>query len=286
MDLFAQTSKSLPSNTKAVDSNGLSKINNKLLYYKNLGTASESSAVFVHGLGGTLEYWTPLIHAANLDKTHNLHLFDLEGHGLSPTSPLSKLSIKSFAADLKGVFDHAGISGNATLFAHSMGCLVALTFVLDNPGLVSKLILVGPPPSPLLEAASKGSFARADLVRRKGMAEVVDAIATAGTSEKTKKSNFTALTAVRLSLLGQDPEGYAKACAALAAATDAIELAQIKSKTLIITGSEDKVSPQQLCEGYVERLPKGSSLQVLQDVGHWHVFEDVSGVASAVKDFL
>ncbi|CAD0110487.1 unnamed protein product [Aureobasidium uvarum] len=274
------------SNLKAVDSTGLIRINNKLLYYRQQGETSGTNAVFVHGLGGTSDYWTPLVDAAGLSQSHNLHFLDLEGHGLSPTSPLSKLSIESFAADIRGVFDHASISSSATLFAHSMGCLIAVRFVLDNPGLVGKLILVGPPPSPLPAAASTNSHARAHLVRTKGMSAVVDAVVTAGTSAKTKSHNPLAIAATRLSLLGQDPEGYAKACSALADATTKLDFAAIKPQTLIITGSEDKVSPPQLCEGYASSLPQGSSVEILEGVGHWHVFEDVEGVKHAVSGFL
>jgi pimeloyl-ACP methyl ester carboxylesterase len=273
------------SNNKTVDSIGLTEINNKMVYYRQQGKASGPNLVFVHGLGGTSDFWTPLVQAAHLDQTYNLHSLDLEGHGLSPTSPLSKLSIESFAADVKGVFDHARISG-ATLLAHSMGCLVAVRFVLDNPGLVSRLILVGPPPSPLPAAASANSHARAHLVRTQGMSAVVDAIVTAGTSSKTKSNNPLAGTAIRLSLLGQDPEGYAKACSALANATTNLDFAAIKPQTLIITGSEDKVSPPQLCKEYAALLPQGSSVEVLEDVGHWHVYEDVQGVSRAVSAFL
>jgi len=274
------------SNVKTVDAIGLTKINNKFLHYLQQGQASGPNLVFVHGLGGTSDYWTPLVQAAHLDQSHNLHFLDLEGHGLSPTSPLSKLSIESFAADLKGVFEHANISDGATLLAHSMGCLVALRFILDNPDAVSKLILVGPPPSPLPAAASTNSHARAHLVRTQGMSAVVDAIVTAGTSSKTKSRNPLAVTAIRLSLLGQDPEGYAKACAALANATTKLDFAAVKTQTLIITGSEDKVSPPQLCEEYAALLPEGSSVEVLENVGHWHVFEDVEGVSRAVSGFL
>lgn len=233
-----------------------------------------------------MDYWNPLIQAAGLNETHNLYQYDFEGHGLSPTSPLSKLSIASLASDVKDLFDHLSIKPGATLFAHSMGCLVAIRFVLDNPSLVSKLILVGPPPSPLPEAGSKGSYARAALARSKGMAAVVDAVASAGTSARTQASNPVAVSAVRLSLLGQDPEGYAKACAALAGATDTLDVSKIEPRTLIITGSEDKVSPPALCERYGDALPNTTGVEVLADVGHWHVFEDPYGVADAVKAVL
>jgi pimeloyl-ACP methyl ester carboxylesterase len=272
--------------SKLVDKSGLSLINHKLLNYKHLGSASGSPIVFVHGLGGTIDYWTPLIQAAQLDKFYSVHLFDLEGHGLSPTLPLSVLSVDSFAADLKDVFEHAKIQSGAILVAHSMGCVVAAQFTIANPTLVSKLILIGPPPSPLPEAEVDASYQRAETARTKGMSAVVDAVATASTSEMTKSSNPLALAAVRLSLLGQDPEGYAKGCSALARATSKLDFSQIKVQTLIITGSEDKISPPRLCESYGKVLLKSGGVEVLDNIGHWHVFEDVQGVAKAVSNFL
>jgi len=227
-----------------------------------------------------------LVELTKFKSSYNCVLFDLEGHGLSPTSPLSKLSIASFAADVKDLASHFGVTSGLTLVAHSMGCLVALQAAQGNPGLVSKLILVGPPPNPLPEAASKGSHARAGLVRAEGMGAVVDAVCAGGTSQKTKDSNPVALTAVRLSLLGQSGEGYAKACSALAEATDAFDLESVKAETLIVTGAEDKVSSAEVCEGYKRKLPNVVGVEVLQDVGHWHVFEDATGVAQAVSKTL
>lgn len=274
--------------TKAIHGIGLTNFGGKSLHYKRLGAENGAPIVFVHGLGGTLEYWQPLIASASLGDKHALHLFDLEGHGLSPTSPLSALSIASFAADLLHVFKHAGISsggGGATLVAHSMGCLIALEFASAHPELVGKLVLIGPPPSPLPEAASKGSYTRAAAVRAGGMPAVVDAIVEAGTSGWTKKQNPLAVAAVRLSLLGQEPEGYAKACTALAGATNAIIVEKLMQPTLIITGADDKASPPSLCKSYGERIPQ-SQVTVLEKAGHWHVFEDAEGVAAAVSQFL
>jgi pimeloyl-ACP methyl ester carboxylesterase len=268
---------------KAVNGFGLTLINGKPFNYKSIG--SGPPVIFVHGLGGTLEFWDPLIQTLSLKQKHSLHLFDLEGHGLSPTSPLSALSIQSFATDLNGIFEHASIDSGATLISHSMGCLIAARFALEHPEKISKLILLGPPPSPLPEVASKGSYARADTARTKGMGEVVEAVVTAGTSDATKQQNLVALAAVRLSLLGQDPEGYAKGCTALAmSAEETLEWKRIQTQTLIITGDEDKVSPPQLCERM--ELPNKLPPVILEGVGHWHVFENVQGVAKAVETFL
>lgn len=264
----------------------LTELNGKPMYYKKLGSGKEN-VIFVHGLGGSTEYWSPLVSKLSLDQTRTLHLFDLEGHGLSPTHPLSRLTIESFAEDIRSVFEHAGASGSnpATLVAHSLGCLAALKFALDNPALVKKIVLFGPPPSPLPEAGSKGSMDRAALVRSRGMTAVVDAVAGAGTSDYSKKTNPVGVAATRMSLLSQDPESYAKACGALAGATQELVVEQLRAPTLIVTGQEDKVSPPALCEKYASRV-KGSSLVVLENVGHWHVFEDVAASADAVKDFI
>lgn len=266
---------------------GLRTINGKPTHYKQIGKEDGPPAVFVHGLGGTMDYWTPLIEAAGLKSSHALHLYDFEGHGLSPTSPLSEITIDSLADDLKAIFEHAKITSGATLFAHSMGCLVAIQLALKHPKLVSKLVLLGPPPSPLPEAGSKGSHERAALVRSKGMATVVDTVVAAGTSERTKTSNVVALTAVRLSLLSQDPEGYAKACSALAKSAGlTLDFSRVQAETLMVTGSEDAISPPALCEKYESQLKECKGVHVLRDVGHWHVFEDVGGVAEAVKGML
>ncbi|KAF2136479.1 uncharacterized protein K452DRAFT_353896 [Aplosporella prunicola CBS 121167] len=265
-------------------SEGIIDVGGKLLHYKKSGSDTGRPIVFLHGLGGSIESWGPLI-SQGLFEDRPLHLFDLEGHGHSPTSPLSTLSIKSFSSDLLQVFKHANITGGATIIAHSMGCLIAETFAIDHPGLIESLVLLGPPPSPLPEAGSQGSLARAREVRAKGMLAVVDAVVSAGTSQHTQKSNYLGVSAIRLSLISQDPEGYAKACSALAGATEAINFKAIKAKTLIITGEEDKVSPPALCKNLGERIA-GSQVVVLPRVGHWHVFEDPQGVSEPVTRFL
>ncbi|KAH7131226.1 hypothetical protein EDB81DRAFT_136628 [Dactylonectria macrodidyma] len=267
---------------------GLTSLHGKLLNYQKTGSGNDH-LIFVHGLGGTQEYWTPLVSTLSLSDSdaHSLHFFDLEGHGLSPTHPLNELSVESFASDIKSVFGAAQISPSnpGTLIAHSLGCLAAFKFTLDNPTLVKKLILLGPPPSPLPEAAVRDAYSQSALVRSKGMKAIVDAVAEAGTSLRSKNSNPVAVAAVRLSLLGQDPESYAKASWALARATQELDIQSINAKTLIITGDEDKVSPPELCEKYSQEI-KDSQHVVLNECGHWHVFEDLQGVSKALREFL
>ena len=265
---------------------GLTQIGEKLLNIEVVGTGSEP-IVYVHGLGGNTEYYQPLINAAGLKESHKSYLFDLEGHGLSPTKASSHVTIDTYADDLAGTFSYKKFNiKSGVLVAHSMGCLVAVNFALKHPALVEKLILIGPPPSPLPAAAAEAQSKRAAAVRTGGMRACADAVATAGTSNKTRAERPVALSAVRGSLLSQNPEGYAKGCTALGGSADTtIDISRLTMPTLIITGDEDKVSPVQLVRK-MEGAMKDVKVEILKDCGHWHVYEDVEGVARAVKAFL
>lgn len=257
----------------------------KQLFYKTGGLAAGKPTLFIHGLGGTHDYFTGL--AGRLQDKRSLHLFDLEGHGLSPVKASRTLSITSFAEDAKAlVADHAGIRSGLTVIAHSMGCLVALRLAIDHPGLVDELVLMGPPPSPLPAGGATASYQRAAAVRTGGMAAVAEAVATGGTSAYTQANHPLAFIATRLSLMGQDPEGYAKACHALADSThDVIDVSRIQCRTLLLTGPDDKVSPPALCDKYKAQIP-ASHVAVIDKVAHWHLFEDHVGTIDAVGPFL
>lgn len=272
-------------NKKTRADNGLVQIaSGKKIFYQTQGQEKQPPILFIHGLGGSSNYFAPL--ASSLSKTHELHLTDLEGHGLSPLNPTDSLTIGSFAQDIKQAYEQKSSGQPATVIAHSMGCLVALQFAIQYPQLVSKLVLLGPPATPLPEPAVKGTFARAKLVRSQGMLSVVDAIVAGGTSAHTKETNPLAIAAVRLSLMGQDPDGYANACVALArSGSEKLDVSCIKVPTLILTGSDDGVSSAAVCENYNKAI-QGSSLVVLQNVGHWHLFEDTTAVSDAVLNFV
>jgi pimeloyl-ACP methyl ester carboxylesterase len=290
---YAQKS-SLPIfNTKTGDGHGLTALpNGKKLFYRKVGKEGGGKhIILIHGLGGSSEFYTPLISLLNLSNSYTLHLLDLEGHGLSPTSAASVISLQSYADDIQAlVAPHISQGEEVSLIAHSMGCLVALTLILSSSFPVHSLALLGPPPTPLPAPGRAGMAARAALLRSSGLgpAAVVDAIIAGGTSSLTKEKKPLAVAAVRMSVLAMDAEGYAKGCEALGSHS-AIDLDAVKrklagGKVLVVTGSEDGVSPPKIAEAHGRAL--GAEVKVLEGVGHWHVFEDGEGVAGAVGGFL
>ena len=292
---------SLPMTNLSITSGGLGLTtlsNGKRLDVSKTGTGPHL-LVFIHGLGGNKSFYTPLITALGLHKPESLEkytllTYDLEGHGLSPSSAASEITITSLADDLHDILTLAKLSlstGNTTIIAHSLGCLVATLFSTQHSNLVSRLVLLGPPPIPVPAGGVSTSIARAAKVRAEGMRDVATAVSTAGTSQKTQAERPLALAAVQMSLLSQDPEGYAKGCTALASggALDAGLPSKLKeqgTEVLVVAGEEDKVSPKTWAEKLVGMVGEKARMEALPDVGHWHVFEDVLGVAGAVRGVL
>ena len=128
------------------------------------------------------------------------------------------------------------------------------------------------------------ALTRAALVRAEGMAAVADTIVGAALSEATRAGSPLAVALVREQLLGQDPEGYAGACEALAAATEA-DLTAITAPVLLLTGDADRVSPVGVNDEMFGIFPN-AQLHILEDVGHWHSLEAPGAVTHRLLDFL
>ncbi|KAH7914916.1 putative hydrolase [Hygrophoropsis aurantiaca] len=236
--------------------------------------AGKTPFVFIHGLGGSSTNYGPAIDAAGLRAAHKVVTFDLEGHGLSPASA-GQTSIEGYAESVRLVMDAAGVE-KAVVVGHSMGGIIATTFAAQYPSRVEKLVLIGPVKA-FAEAGVKALTARGESVLAGGMAAVADTVATAGVSQKTLASGHLAKHAVRASLLATPPAGYAHACSALTRAKDP-EYARITAGTVILAGAEDKTCPEATVRFLAESI-RGAEVVSFGDVGHWHLFEDVEGVA-------
>ncbi|KAK1712861.1 Alpha/Beta hydrolase protein [Colletotrichum lupini] len=254
--------------------------------YQRLGVGKDP-IILVHGLGGTKDYWLPLITSLELGNSASVHVYDFAGHGHTPTHPLETITVDSLTQDLSGVFSLAEADSGtspATLIAHSHGCLIAINYALAHPGHVKRLILFGPPPLPLHSSIKDQLVNFAALARTQGLSKIIEDVVATQVSGHTKKTNPLAVAAVRLSLAGQDPEAYAKACSAFASA-DALDLGELDAETLLITGQDDPVSSPAVVEDYVQKI-NGSRKVVLPNVGHWHVFEDFAGADQSLREFL
>lgn len=94
--------------------------------------------VCLHGFGGTWRDWDTF--AAALGPDHPLVRYDLRGFGRSTTTPEA---IYSHADDLAALLDGLG-HDRVDLCGMSLGGATALSFALDHPSRVRRLVLISP----------------------------------------------------------------------------------------------------------------------------------------------
>ncbi len=99
------------------------------------------AVVLLHGYGETGDMWAPL--AANLMHDHTVIVPDLRGLGLS-AKPVTGYEKKLQGFDVSGVLDALHI-GKVDVVAHDIGNMVAFSFVEENPGRVTRLVLMDAP---------------------------------------------------------------------------------------------------------------------------------------------
>jgi 3-oxoadipate enol-lactonase len=235
------------------------------------------AVVMIHGLGGTTNTFTPLLPAFT---RHKRVRFDLPGSGRSSRVE-GPLSLEKFVEAARRAMAAAGVE-KAHVVAHSMGTIVAAHLAASEPRIVRSLALLGPllaPPDP----ARANIRARAARARQEGMRGIADALLQASTSSETKQRRHAAVAFVRESLMGQDPDGYARSCEALAE-MQAADASRIECPTLLVTGDEDVVAPPQSVRMMAERI-SGSRVEVLRGCGHWTPVEKPDECIELLKRF-
>jgi len=235
--------------------------------------------VLVHGLGGTSNFWQPVLPV--LCRRFMVYRPDLPGSGRSPKSDRST-TVAGFVSDLIALFDQAAIE-RVHLAGHSFGSLVVQHFASMHPDRVIRLALVGPVKAPS-ESGRVGARDRATKVRREGMAAVADAIVKAATAAVTREQKPVAAAFVRELLMRQDPEGYARTCEALAESTDP-DLGRIASPTLLLPGREGAVGTPLMAER-LNREIANSVVRVIEGCGHWTAIEQPEETARALDEFF
>jgi len=99
------------------------------------------AVVLLHGYGETGDMWAPL--AANLMRDHMVIVPDLRGLGLS-AKPATGYDKKLQGYDVSGVLDALHV-GKVDLVTHDIGNMVGFAFVEENPGRVTRLVLMDAP---------------------------------------------------------------------------------------------------------------------------------------------
>jgi len=229
--------------------------------------------LFLHGIGGNRNHWQ---HQLAFFSQHGFKAaaWDARGYGDSDDYE-GALQFEDFTSDLLRTVDFLN-EERVHLVGLSMGGRVARNFALAHPGRVRTLTLANTHPG--FDALSPQEVRRFVEERRnrtpESMRALLGSLARPGAYEALLES-FKALR----------KPSYLKTLEASVAQDRAAPVENIRARTLVITGSEDRVYPASLARAMAQRIP-GAKLVEIAGCGHLSNLEQPERFNRIVRTFL
>jgi 3-oxoadipate enol-lactonase len=240
------------------------------------GPADAPPLLLLHSIGTNLHVWDA--PAELLEGRFRLIRIDQRGHGLTSVTP-GPTTIATLAEDALAALDALGIDA-AHVAGLSLGGMVAQSIASLAPERTLSLIAVDtalaiPPP--------ENWHARAAAIRAGGMAAIVEGVIPRWVTPAFLTD--PAAGGLRQMLLRTDPEGYAAAAEAIAAADLTASTSALRLPTLVIVGDQDVATPLAAAEAIRDAIP-GALLAVIANAAHISTIERPADVAGAISRFL
>jgi 3-oxoadipate enol-lactonase/4-carboxymuconolactone decarboxylase len=240
------------------------------------GPAGAPPLLLVHSLGTSLLVWEAQAEA--LAQGYRVIRPDLRGHGLTTVTP-GPYAIDGLAADMLALLDALGIQ-HTHAAGLSIGGLVVQSMASLAPDRIRSLILCDTamliPPADLWHQ-------RAATVRAGGMATIAEAVLARWVTPDFLSA--PPAQGLRAMLLRTDPEGYAGAAEAIAAADLRAATAKLDLPTLILVGDQDQATPLASAQAMQAAIP-GAILQILPNAAHIPTVQTPDAVSRAMRSFL
>ncbi len=236
--------------------------------------------ILLHGAGAGGVTWYPSIGI--LSKNFQVIVPDIVGYGESDKPDDADYSRTYFAKWLKAFMEELKIS-NANIVGLSQGGAIALQFVIDNPNMVNKLVLV--------DAAGLG--AKVSFWPMVGMIWMNIAPSSAANrfnsnyilhKPDNRDVNHSLYSIAVLKEKG-GKNAFRKGQGNAVSQIPEASLSQIKNETLILWGKEDKLFPVKYGETAAKILPN-AEFRVIPDAGHLSLIDNPKTFNTLLTDFL
>jgi 3-oxoadipate enol-lactonase len=236
-----------------------------------------SGLLFLHPLGADRTFWDPVVE---LLPDMDCDSIDLPGHGAAPLPPAG-----STIADLgRTVASRIVESGSdpRTIVGLSLGGLVGLQLGASHPELVDRLLIadsVAVYPDPMITMWHE----RAATARRGGLRELVDPMVNMWFTDSLAAADDQRVNQARRVFASTPPEGYARACEALAEADLTHDVRScITVPTTVVCGTEDLPPFVQAARWLAQTLPQ-AELRWIEGAKHASALERPSEFAAIIR---
>jgi 3-oxoadipate enol-lactonase len=228
--------------------------------------------LFLHGIGGHRQHWLSQIEA--LKTAFRAAAWDARGYGDSDDYD-GPLQFSDFVADVIRVLDHFE-APKAHLVGLSMGGRIAREVALRHPGRLLSLTLANT--SPGFDALSPEQVRRFVEERKNRTPESMKALLGSRADPRAYESLAKSFHAMRKA-------SYLKTIEASVSQDRAAPVENIRVRTLIITGAEDRVYPAPIAQDMARRIP-GARLVELEGCGHLSNLEQPERFNRVLMGFL
>ena len=246
--------------------------------YRMEGRQGGPVLVLSHAMGASMAMWDP--QATTLSRDFTLLRYDHRGHGGSPV-PAGPYTIGDLGQDLLQLLNRLELD-RVSFCGLSLGGMVGLWVAANAPDRIDRLVLCC---TAARMMRPQDYAARADQVRREGMASIADAVIGRWFTPAFAARRPDAVAAIRAVLLSTPEQGYAGACEALAHMDLRDDLPRITAPTLVIAAEDDQSTPPALSQEIVGRIA-GAELALIPDAAHMANVEQPEAVTDHILDHM
>lgn len=241
------------------------------LNLRTSGPAGSPAIILIHGSGCDGSLWDPL--SERLAEWMRVIAIDLPGHGGSAPRP-GDGTMQTYAGAIMDAVASLALK-NPIIGGHSLGGAVALTTVLENPGVAGGLALIGSGARlrvlpAIIEAIKSGFEAAIENVGGFSFGPGADPAVAKAAQAMMLRNGREAMLADFL------------ACDSF----DVIaRLPGIKIPALAVCGDADALTPPKYSRFLADKIP-GCHMQTIPGAGHMVMLEAPGPLAEAIKDFV
>jgi (E)-2-((N-methylformamido)methylene)succinate hydrolase len=240
----------------------------------------KTPVVLIHGVGGRLNYWDPLIPW--LSDTFRVIAYDLRGHGDSD-KPAGPYTLQDMVLDYTNLLDRLGIE-RAHVVGQSLGGMIVEAIGVEAPERVRKLVILSAPAG-RDEKQQASVRERAATLREHGPAEMARRSIDRWFSKEAQAADPALAERTIARFAANDPAGYLAAYEMFAESEMLPHLGKVSAETLVATGDGDAGSTPEMAHRMGQVIPN-AKVQIFHGVKH-DIFDGDSGpVCSAIADFL
>ena len=252
------------------------------IHYDVFGRREGPPVLMIQGLGTDSRGWA--LQRLAFGRKFRCYTLDNRGTGRSDR-PAGPYSLDQMALDALAVLDAEGVE-RAHVMGASMGGVIAQVIGVLHPQRTRSLVLA-------CTACRHHAWRRellqewADAVDEGGMAALGDEALEWLVGPRLRKRFGIWMNLIARIVLQQPPEPFIAQVGAILDATDELrlELATVRVPTLVITGSQDSLTPVGDAEELAELIPH-ARLEVLGGAAHGLMVEAPNAFNDAVLRFL